>query len=71
MSEPTCTSIYLRMSKALDKGRGVRLSAYELEILYTMDDAINTVIENVREGYDIREGYSAPASREEGDSDDE
>lgn len=41
--------IYRRMSKALDKERGIRLSRDELLTLYLGDDAIWQVIDNIRE----------------------
>lgn len=52
----TCETIYRRMGKALEAGRGVRLSADELLHLYHMDDAIGTVIQNVWDDLDARDG---------------
>lgn len=38
VSDPT--DIYLRIEKAYRKDRGVRLTAEEVAVIYTMDDAI-------------------------------
>lgn len=52
----TCETIYRRMGKALKEGKGVRLSFDELEHLFFMDDAIGTIITNIRDGLDARDG---------------
>ncbi len=39
--------VYRRMLVALRAGRGMRLSADELEALYCEDDAVQTAIQNI------------------------
>lgn len=53
-----CTEIYTRLLRAYKRGTGFKLSAEEVQILVTMDDAISTVLTNIECGDDLEDGSS-------------